>query len=382
MMQIAFLFGSGISLPAGLPNVQNLTNEIVSGKDFHKATDGNFYQSENPMGDFELVKDISKYLKYLGNLGQAYFGESKQISYEDIYFIAAQVRDHLFEEVNNPVLVPMISQLEDAVQKLCLEKRDFADFANDACHYILDATKILLWNIPKSTDYLEFLHEAYNSPLLNSIDIFTLNHDRVIETYLNKKAISYFDGFETETNELRWRIPFAKKEPSTKLGFYKLHGSIDWYRMNSKTGEPGFGEVAILLNGDHWHALNPQSELIMSSHHFPLVLVGTFNKMAEYSHDIFSEKYYAFLQSLSQTNILVVCGYSFGDKGLNVNILEWMFSNQRNRVVIIHGSYEELKKSARNAIASKLDAWRRNGRLIHINKWIEELRWSDISLLL
>ena len=57
-----------------------------------------------------------------------------------------------------------------------------------------------------------------------------------------------------------------------------------------------------------------------------MLLVGTFNKVSEYSQGIFRELHYRFRRTLHKADQLVVCGYSFGDKGINSEIIEWYYA--------------------------------------------------------
>lgn len=54
---------------------------------------------------------------------------------------------------------------------------------------------------------------------------------------------------------------------------------------------------------------------------------------------------------LDTADQLAVCGYSFGDKGINTVITEWFDAKPTSRrLLVIHPDHEELFKNARGAI--------------------------------
>ena len=44
--RIAFLFGAGVSIPAGLPDTQSITSQRISGDNIMHDSDGNYYFGE------------------------------------------------------------------------------------------------------------------------------------------------------------------------------------------------------------------------------------------------------------------------------------------------------------------------------------------------
>lgn len=41
--RVSFLFGSGVSIPAGMPSVSQITEKVLSGNGVMRHTDGNYY---------------------------------------------------------------------------------------------------------------------------------------------------------------------------------------------------------------------------------------------------------------------------------------------------------------------------------------------------
>ena len=108
-------------------------------------------------------------------------------------------------------------------------------------------------------------------------------------------------------------------------------------------------------------------------------MAGTFNKMLDYTGSIYSELYYYFHNTLKKVDQLVICGYGFGDKGINRRIFEWIFSSQEHRFIIIHDDPERLKKMARGVLRKNWDNLKRQEKLQTITKRIENTTWQDIK---
>ena len=102
----------------------------------------------------------------------------------------------------------------------------------------------------------------------------------------------------------------------------------------------------------------------------------------EYSTGLFAINFFHFLDSLRETNLIVIVGYSFGDKGINTAIIEWMYSNEINRIILIHGDLDGLKQKARWAIGSRLETWIGNKRILRLPKWVQAVGWVEIKTLL
>ena len=68
---------------------------------------------------------------------------------------------------------------------------------------------------------------------------------------------------------------------------------------------------------------------------------------------------------------MVVCGYSFGDKGINSEIIEWYYAKRGRRFVIIHPDRDGLLYNARPAISNKWDEWEDKDSINFIEQRLE-----------
>jgi hypothetical protein len=75
----------------------------------------------------------------------------------------------------------------------------------------------------------------------------------------------------------------------------------------------------------------------------------------------------------------VISGYSFHDKGINSQIVEWMYLSPKNRILVIHQKPNDLINQSRGAINRNWAKWREENRISVINKWIEDITWQEIK---
>ena len=308
---VSFLFGAGVSIPGGLPNTEEITRAIQQDPRVYLHTNSNFYFKENDseIEDSKHIDVIRKYLLLLNEYWDKYYREMpvKKINYEDLYYMALQIHQSLIKDVDNPALLPfeeeIIPVMKELVKPLVSEIRDwnYEELAQMTVDYIHDVVFLSLAGDLKTPKYLEFLKEAIDDPFEQNANIFTLNHDKLVDNYLSGLGIEYVDGFGDEVIRMRWWSSDWRDNEKGKTKLIKLHGSIDWYLMNINPDRKPLGQVGIPLDWDHWHATNPEGKFIRSLEHRPLILVGTFNKMFRYSDDIFAELYYYFLATLRNT---------------------------------------------------------------------------------
>lgn len=113
--------------------------------------------------------------------------------------------------------------------------------------------------------------------------------------------------------------------------------------------------------------------------HRPLFLVGTFNKLGDYSQELFSELLNSLRTFLSAADRVAVCGYSFGDKGINAVLINWLYGSRHRKLVVIHRDPHGIHAAARGAIANKWNDWKDFGCLRVIEKCIEDLDVDEIE---
>jgi SIR2-like domain len=172
------------------------------------------------------------------------------------------------------------------------------------------------------------------------IDIFSLNYDLCIETAFTDIKRDFVNGF----NEDGWYPELLQENSPIRL--FKLHGSLDWFE------DPDLLGVASFKFPRHKDAENFPDNLR------PLLIFGTAHKLS--SREPFLSLAYHFSQSLLRSPVLVVIGYSFGDKYLNDIVEQGFRTNGKLKIVVVSPRASEL--------IERRDAFRGSPRVRCINK--------------
>ena len=172
-------------------------------------------------------------------------------------------------------------------------------------------------------------------------------------------------------------VHFAENSPQVKL--FKLHGSVNWFRYPANSIQPGVESIGIPPDWDFQYTLNPEGKRQHPHGPRPAILMGTFNKMLDYTSGIFADIYCLFRQALHSAENLVISGYGFGDKGINTQIIEWMYLSPNNKIILVEPKPENLKIRARVAIQEHWDGWVPQKKLQIISEGIENTSWGDLS---
>jgi len=154
-----------------------------------------------------------------------------------------------------------------------------------------------------------------------------VNHDTLIEQELQRARIEFSDGFELRTPTSNYWEATLSKASKCRVNLCKLHGSIDWYRYQPDPASPNRQLVGRALNGDFWHTLDFSGSRQWPLSPFSEMLIGSFNKILDYSGGIFADLFHAFRASPRTSDHLIVSGYGFRDKGVNAAIVEWLTSS-------------------------------------------------------
>lgn len=389
--RVTFLFGSGVSMPAGMPSVTQITKKVLSGNGIMRHTDGNYYfgpplYAHAGFPD-EYIPRIVTLLKRLSvEIEQYYISDPERVvNYEDLFYVAAQIYDSEMGEYDNPIVQAFIDKILPDIEPLFVKQRNeirrkwkLHEIATETIHYIHDIVWHSLNRQPVHLDYLLFVKDACQATEISSVDLFTLNHDTVIEQFLDRCNVKYTEGFGHPINDVRYWSPEKFEDHSYKVRLFKLHGSVNWFLFRSNTATGRNEPVGIPLGGDFWHTRNPSGELQLPVDGRPVLLAGTFNKMLQYSTGIYADLYCQMYRALKETEILIPCGYGFGDKGINTRLIEWLYSSQQNVLVVIHAEPESLKMKARVAISKNWDEWLQSRKLVLIQKWIQNTSWDEI----
>ena len=397
-------------MPAKLPSLQEITTQVLSPKIYFRDSDEVYRKiaSENQpnpilvkmqMPEMERIEQFLRWLKAQAELRYA-TDLARSVNYEDLAYLAVQIRDDLYREYENPALGPLIYCALNTIPGLCFhdgeECTKLGHLAEETVNFIGDVAAEMLGKQPARKDHLQLFLDAMRDERFDEVNLFTLNHDTLLERFLLKNGADVVDGFDEENSlGIRrwnpglfdcWRTHTTR--PSVRL--YKLHGSINWRRFRPLEAHksplnPWLEEyVGIRSNATLRQAMDKQGrthEEIMRAR----FLTGTFNKMVDYLDDVFLELHYRFHRTLAECDRLVVCGYGLGDKGINKRIIDWIVlspeSLRRKMVLIDSRSFEQVQESSRGAIGDKLSILKAEGRLDYFQLRLgsPDLTWETIA---
>lgn len=150
----------------------------------------------------------------------------------------------------------------------------------------------------------------------HAVEIFTPNYDLLLEQGLEAKKIPYFDGFVGSKQAFfdlaTMEADKAGSLPERWARLWKLHGSVNWWRVATDAGNNEFDVVRGV------EPANADQQMIYPSH-------LKYDQSRRMPYLAMLDRFRSFL-GRGQV-VLVVCGYSFLDQHLNEVILHGLRSN-------------------------------------------------------
>ncbi len=398
----SFLFGAGASIPSGMPRTSDISNEIFNGCNnwFYSngeyrliSTSGQSAEYHNASPYRKRPREAGEFINQIKNECELYYseiiGEPFQTHYEEVYDVIRQLYLSLSRNVDNPVVGSFISVIMPRVAHLWNESSDsgghisFRDLCDSSMSFIKSIIRDKLGsrNIV-TTDYFKFIKNLAENDNISIQSIFTLNHDVTLERFFENHAVKYIDGFRLENdNGIRiWQPSTFRKKNQLKV--LKLHGSINWNYIQENQRD-GFGEQ-LMVCFDHYlqeergtYTFRWKGKDYKESDQ--LLLTGTNDKYLQYQFGLFVELWNQFHKLLSETELLICIGYGFGDNAVNARIINWMFENKYNKLIVVDiNKLEDIEKYARGPISKHLTEWNRNGRIACINKSVGDLDSDEL----
>lgn len=377
--EIMFLFGSGISYSSGMPNVNEITNSILNDS-WRKAKNGIYFESPEK----NEVLDEQKFLKFVKNEIKNSFSDtrspSQHITYEDLYSILQQI-DELLGGISNCAASAFLYNIYRNARHILPRQDNERPYSS--CHpdmLLYSSKNFISWAVAsllkksKTVEIQGFnlFDEISNCSEVSDIDIFSLNHDLLIERYLKDRLgmnFKYlFDGIEIFDNKYIDR--------TKKFHLYKLHGSINWftvldqekkiYNIIKPEDYIGFSGIELYKNKTNYKLNNPE----------PQILTGSTVKEHIYSFGIYFYMFNKFHNSLDKKNILIASGYGWNDAGINRRILHWLQYYPNSKLILLHNTNESPIPDFINFhICSNCLM---EHKFIHVNKWFKDCHLDDI----
>ena len=380
----AFLFGSGISRASGCPSVEEITESVLS-KDWH--WDGGVVVPGKPTAPLfgpndELggrTRDLIR-LVHARLIEHLLYRERRLPTYEDHFSCLSQIVDDEMGEFPNPPIRDFSHSLR--FQSFNLWNGIHAHLSNGYGNHFASLSDKAI----EAIQHVVHRSLAAKGPpvgfgllssvfdKLGSLDIFSLNHDLLIEDYLDSRSIHYADGFgkwDGDAKPFSWS--WNKEDVQVRL--FKLHGSIDWYRLHFKARDV---VQYAKTRGDPEHAKDSTGTLLLSLDPSPYFVTGTTFKELSYGRGISGEVFAQFKPRLREHHTLFCSGYGWGDIGINARIAQWLHDDKVHRVVILHGKEgEDLK--AKRFWQIHWDKLSGKGKVVRLDKWFSQCSYGDIA---
>lgn len=376
MAHTAFFFGSGISFASGAPGVGAITNSLLQDR-WIAHTDSRFYpRPADYEGDPRDADRAQEFLRRIKRQIEPHLQarEQRAAHYEDLFGALRQIVQDEMVEVSNPLIADTVAAIRagtaDLVtgQRAHIDDNAFASLADRASELIQWAVAFGLSRarVPRG---LAVIGEIAKH--VRDVDIFTLNHETLIEAQFDSDGVAYFDGFGEQQGDAR--IFDGSWPDSMAVRLFKLHGSLDWYRFRF----PGWDQYA-RVTADVDHARDADGKLLNLLQPTPMFLTGTTVKEQAYGHGLVGELFVRFRERLSRHRTLICCGYGWSDKGINIRLDQWLRDARENRVVLLHPGTER-EVTASRFWTFRWEQFRKAGKVVVVPKWLSDCTSADLA---
>ena len=393
-MKLILFLGAGVSVPSGLPKVDELTQSIFR-KAYHQVSYNQFslgHQPDSPLRAADVTTRIRRLLRLLSKHDErdikrvGYSPADKRSSgaifrgpttYEDLFYLCQQMSLWGNGLVDNSLVTPLMEIIERKSGGLLVGRSAMARMSNlgrlaeQACFFIESVVAGELQ--PKVMAGFDLIYELATASWIEQLNIVTLNHDTLVEQFLTEKKIDFADGFGERDGDVRWYADGVYDSDHTKVRILKLHGSVNWYSF-SVNGRP---QPAIFLGTDTEHIRDGQARQLKPQFRRPSFLSGI-NKAVAYQRGIYADMHFRFHQLLRQCELMIMSGYGWGDSAINFRLDTWLDQSRSNTILLLHQTPEDLVERSL-VMASGHDAWIRCRQLVLIRKWLCEVSLSDVE---
>ncbi|MDB6019239.1 MAG: hypothetical protein JWR19_3728 [Pedosphaera sp.] len=383
-MKLMLFLGSGVSKPSGLPCVGEITDALLNDP-WVRHTNGVFYPANGvTAGLKEITPTLQRFLKLLKSYADGYSAlrNGQESNYEDLFYLARQLADDSRGTIYNPAILGFVNEVRARTEALVDQLGDlgtedrFLGMAWRAEELIECVVRHKLFNV-KEIKGLELIVALALESTVTQLDIFTLNHDLLVERLLREKGIHFTDGFGPQNGEIRHFEP-ATFKASGKVRLFKLHGSIDWFRFRTGTGTDEKTFVAKPDSGNPSYCKDQDGKRISNLDEIPTFLAGTYNKLTAYGFSIFGEMQFWFHKILKEHDVMAMSGYGWNDLGINGRLFEWLLQSRRQRLYLMHEKPEILRTHSKSAMWHAYDRLIEEKRLVPIKKWMENTSLEEL----
>jgi len=359
---LTVILGAGFSANAGMPTASTIDdrfNRDLREKLLSASSSEWFWidgKDETFIHNGKLNYDYLAYSYVFNELVKSYVSNRGNfIYYEDFYqyiidnFTNTKWVENLFELAKKSFLNDKPFFLEGKNKeyyKSYLFAFDHKQFqkVSDILNYLIDDILAL---IPKNDNELKEIYQDFIDYIsqFESVDIFTLNHDLLLERVLEINGLKYSKGFNAQDSPISHNdlsVPFFNNTFNEKIKIHKLHGSLDFFQFKhgglwmQQTGEYDYYMTTNYTIKHNSIRINPKTKEILQDYNpdiVPKFITGT-RKLYTIDNDfLFKQLFQNFQEVIDKTENLFISGYSFSDEHLNEKLKskEFNYINQNPR---------------------------------------------------
>lgn len=308
---LAFLIGAGCSKKAGLPLMPQLTDEVLGHEKIGVETKKLLDKVRELFSGAESAT-IEDYMSEIVDLLSIAERRARCGATQSKVFVGDQEIDAV--ELNN-----VLDEIKQAISS-SIGGREV--------------------DVTTHQQFVRVIHSSLQAGKAGrGVDYFILNYDTLMEDALGLERVIYFDGFSGAATG--WWDPstFNSKPDVKATRVFKIHGSIDW----------------CLLEGDNIpRRIRSGTKTESSKDHVLIYPAAT--KYQETQRDPFAQMLYLMRQSLCPSEgkemVLAICGYSFGDSHIDLEIENALFRSEGRLTIAAFVSVDEPEGKLRDWLSN------------------------------
>jgi len=378
---VSILVGSGFSIPEGLPCVRQLNQRLSKINEseilIHFDQSAIFLNGQEDPNRWSRMDERIFLQEFLEFYSAEVLKTNEEFNYETFYDYYSgyltnnenkEAIDDFYKQFNDKYIEGSDNH-RDCYNRISDFNRSYNQLLASQLHKKKYFEDIGFLNYSPYDPFINFLKE-----LLKTCDIkfHTLNHDLFFD-WLGKNHSDlcqhFTDGYQLEGSPFYGTVSFDFNDGTDKkvhktyfvklarfldkfdkpLALFKLHGSILNVIIN--TEQPNQQRIHIkdnyAVSGYYMEIIDPITRkkrfVNLKDEVAPDFLSGTTNKIRFYTRDSYYKKLFKhFNNNLSNSDLLVVIGYSFQDSGIN-EYLEKYFLSRGKRMVVIDPSKVSIR---------------------------------------
>ena len=376
--QLLFLFGSGVSFPSKAPDLEKITKSLVGDDWVYNRFQYKLKKDLPNCDDKNDGRETRDYIKYIFERINPILicNDNREANYEDCASFIRKIRTN--KTTFDPAFFSEHQRIKHETYHIYKNYIKNSSYSNSKYYPLypisrnaLDLIQWAVYNSLKQIDYssgLEPIAKLYKNEY--KIDICTLNHDLVLEQFLDSKNIPYSDGFIKSGDFYEFANKWENRK-SNCVNIYKLHGSINYFEFHDETGSEN---KPIKFDGDPYHLFEEFDQLEI----LPSFLSGNLTKEMDYLFGFSLKMVHKFIDLLNQYDKIIISGYGWGDRGIDLILLDWITFNKKHpKILVLHRNKKDnLKRKA--FWNSRYQSFLDKGILFHEEKWFGEANFEEL----